>query len=136
MKFCKNEGLVLLADEVRIMVLKASQHTLSCLILLLLLFVTFMSFIYWKVYQENIYVDNKKFHSFKKIVRSLGYGEEDLPLVSYQSVSKGRYKDPHAYSSVHNVADLPKIFCSCHQDIMVSVVKEVVTWRLLASVLQ
>ncbi|XP_047044602.1 alanine aminotransferase 2-like [Lolium rigidum] len=57
-KFCKNEGLVLLADE---------------------------------VYQENIYVDNKKFHSFKKIVRSLGYGEEDLPLVSYQSVSKGYY---------------------------------------------
>ncbi|CAM0957019.1 unnamed protein product [Alopecurus aequalis] len=39
-KFCKNEGLVLLADE---------------------------------------------------IVRSLGYGEEDLPLVSYQSVSKGYY---------------------------------------------
>ncbi|EMS46317.1 Alanine aminotransferase 2 [Triticum urartu] len=57
-KFCKNEGLVLLADE---------------------------------VYQENIYADNKKFHSFKKIVRSLGYGEEDLPLVSYQSVSKGYY---------------------------------------------
>lgn len=56
-KFCKNEGLVLLADE---------------------------------VYQENIYVDDKKFHSFKKIVRSLGYGE-DLPLVSYQSVSKGYY---------------------------------------------
>jgi alanine transaminase len=57
-KFCKNEGLVLLADE---------------------------------VYQENIYVDNKKFHSFKKIVRSLGYREDDLPLVSYQSVSKGYY---------------------------------------------
>ncbi|VAH02061.1 unnamed protein product [Triticum turgidum subsp. durum] len=57
-KFCKNEGLVLLADE---------------------------------VYQENIYADNKKFHSFKKIVRSLGYGEDDLPLVSYQSVSKGYY---------------------------------------------
>ncbi|RCV42883.1 hypothetical protein SETIT_9G251000v2 [Setaria italica] len=57
-KFCKNEGLVLLADE---------------------------------VYQENIYVDNKKFNSFKKIARSLGYGEDDLPLVSFQSVSKGYY---------------------------------------------
>ncbi|OEL31960.1 Alanine aminotransferase 2 [Dichanthelium oligosanthes] len=55
-KFCKNEGLVLLADE---------------------------------VYQENIYVDNKKFNSFKKIVRSMGLGEDDLPLVSFQSVSKG-----------------------------------------------
>ncbi|KXG38639.1 alanine aminotransferase 2 isoform X2 [Sorghum bicolor] len=57
-KFCKNEGLVLLADE---------------------------------VYQENIYVDNKKFNSFKKIARSMGYGEDDLPLVSFQSVSKGYY---------------------------------------------
>uniref|UniRef100_A0A0E0M778 Alanine aminotransferase 1 n=1 Tax=Oryza punctata TaxID=4537 RepID=A0A0E0M778_ORYPU len=46
-KFCKNEGLVLLADE---------------------------------VYQENIYVDNKKFNSFKKIARSMGYKEDDLPL--------------------------------------------------------
>uniref|UniRef100_A0A0D3HD77 Aminotransferase class I/classII large domain-containing protein n=2 Tax=Oryza TaxID=4527 RepID=A0A0D3HD77_9ORYZ len=47
-KFCKNEGLVLLADE---------------------------------VYQENIYVDNKKFNSFKKIARSMGYNEDDLPLI-------------------------------------------------------
>ncbi|CAD5193379.1 alanine aminotransferase 2-like [Musa acuminata AAA Group] len=55
-EFCKNEGLVLLADE---------------------------------VYQENVYVDNKKFNSFKKIARSMGYGEEDLYLVSFQSISKG-----------------------------------------------
>ncbi|XP_064985341.1 alanine aminotransferase 2-like [Musa acuminata AAA Group] len=57
-EFCKNERLVLLADE---------------------------------VYQENIYVDDKKFNSFKKIARSMGYGDEDLPLVSFQSVSKGYY---------------------------------------------
>lgn len=57
-QFCKDEGLVLLADE---------------------------------VYQENIYVDDKKFHSFKKIARSIGYGEEDIALVSFQSVSKGYY---------------------------------------------
>ncbi|KAF3792242.1 putative alanine aminotransferase [Nymphaea thermarum] len=56
--FCKNEGLVLLADE---------------------------------VYQENIYVDDKKFISFKKVSRSMGYGEEDIALVSFQSVSKGYY---------------------------------------------
>ncbi|XP_028073387.1 alanine aminotransferase 1, mitochondrial-like, partial [Camellia sinensis] len=55
-KFCKEEGLVLLADE---------------------------------VYQENIYVPDKKFHSFKKISRSMGYGEKDISLVSFQSVSKG-----------------------------------------------
>ncbi|KAJ3673677.1 hypothetical protein LUZ60_005669 [Juncus effusus] len=54
-EFCKNEGLVLLADE---------------------------------VYQENIYVEDKKFHSFKKIARSVG---AELPLVSFQSVSKGYY---------------------------------------------
>ncbi|GAV86546.1 Aminotran_1_2 domain-containing protein [Cephalotus follicularis] len=57
-EFCKQEGLVLLADE---------------------------------VYQENIYVPEKKFHSFKKISRSMGYGEDDVSLVSFQSVSKGYY---------------------------------------------
>ncbi|KAG8388446.1 hypothetical protein BUALT_Bualt02G0126700 [Buddleja alternifolia] len=57
-EFCKNEGLVLLADE---------------------------------VYQENIYVPDKKFHSFKKVARSMGYGERDISLVSFQSVSKGYY---------------------------------------------
>ncbi|CAL0317985.1 unnamed protein product [Lupinus luteus] len=57
-KFCKLEGLVLLADE---------------------------------VYQENVYVPEKEFHSFKKISRSVGYGENDIALVSFQSVSKGYY---------------------------------------------
>ncbi|KAG2638387.1 alanine aminotransferase 2-like [Panicum virgatum] len=57
-EFCKNEGLVLLADE---------------------------------VYQENVYAEDKQFHSFKKIARSLGYTDDDLPLVSFQSVSKGYY---------------------------------------------
>ncbi|KAL0463767.1 UNVERIFIED_CONTAM: Alanine aminotransferase 2, mitochondrial [Sesamum latifolium] len=56
--FCKDEGLVLLADE---------------------------------VYQENIYVPDKQFHSFKKVARSMGYGEKDISLVSFQSVSKGYY---------------------------------------------
>uniref|UniRef100_A0A1J3HKW0 alanine transaminase n=1 Tax=Noccaea caerulescens TaxID=107243 RepID=A0A1J3HKW0_NOCCA len=56
--FCKQEGLVLLADE---------------------------------VYQENVYVPDKKFHSFKKVARSLGYGEKDVALVSFQSISKGYY---------------------------------------------
>ncbi|XP_062087948.1 alanine aminotransferase 2 [Humulus lupulus] len=57
-EFCKQEGLVLLADE---------------------------------VYQENVYVPDKKFHSFKKVSRSMGYGEADISLVSFQSVSKGYY---------------------------------------------
>lgn len=44
-----------------------------------------------EVYQENVYVEDKKFNSFKKIARSLGYGEKDISLVSFQSVSKGYY---------------------------------------------
>ncbi|KAK0595953.1 hypothetical protein LWI29_011385 [Acer saccharum] len=55
-EFSKQEGLVLLADE---------------------------------VYQENVYVPEKSFHSLKKVSRSMGYGEEDISLVSFQSVSKG-----------------------------------------------
>lgn len=43
-----------------------------------------------QVYQENIYVPDKKFHSFKEISRSMGYGEQDISLVSFQSVSKGK----------------------------------------------
>ncbi|KAF3322902.1 alanine aminotransferase 2 [Carex littledalei] len=43
-----------------------------------------------EVYQENILAEGKKFNSFKKIFRSMGYGE-DVPLVSYHSISKGYY---------------------------------------------
>jgi len=41
-----------------------------------------------EVYQENVY-GGKEFTSFKKVVRQMGYN--DLPLVSYHSVSKGFY---------------------------------------------
>ncbi|KAM4099591.1 hypothetical protein ACB094_05G003100 [Castanea mollissima] len=44
-----------------------------------------------EVYQENVYVPEKTFHSFKKVSRSMGYGEADICLVSFQSVSKGFY---------------------------------------------
>ncbi|XP_076885774.1 alanine aminotransferase 2, mitochondrial-like [Bidens hawaiensis] len=43
-----------------------------------------------EVYQENIYVSGKQFHSFKKVSCSMGYGDNDLSLVSFQS-SKGYY---------------------------------------------
>lgn len=42
-----------------------------------------------EVYQDNVYVENKKFHSFKKVARSLGYDEMDLSIVSFHSVSMG-----------------------------------------------
>lgn len=44
-----------------------------------------------EVYQENIYAPDKEFHSFKKISRTMGYGDKDISLVSFQSVSKGYY---------------------------------------------
>ncbi|XP_074324447.1 alanine aminotransferase 2-like [Apium graveolens] len=42
-----------------------------------------------EVYQGNVYAAEKKFHSIKKVVRSMGYGETDISVVSFQSVSKG-----------------------------------------------
>ncbi|XP_047050155.1 alanine aminotransferase 2-like [Lolium rigidum] len=42
-----------------------------------------------EVYQDNIYVDHKKFNSFKKVARSLGYNANDISIVSYHSVSMG-----------------------------------------------
>ncbi|KAK1416946.1 hypothetical protein QVD17_26065 [Tagetes erecta] len=42
-----------------------------------------------EVYQENIHVPEKQFHSFKKVCCSMGYGDKAIPLVSLQSVSKG-----------------------------------------------
>lgn len=46
-----------------------------------------------EVYQENIYVPDKQFHSFKKISLSMGYGEEDFSLArlkgTMESVGEG-----------------------------------------------
>ncbi|KAL6561411.1 hypothetical protein OROMI_017012 [Orobanche minor] len=42
-----------------------------------------------KFTRRNVYALDKQFHSFKKVVRLMGYGERDLALVSFHSVSKG-----------------------------------------------
>lgn len=42
-----------------------------------------------EVYQDNVYVEDRKFHSFKKVARSLGYDENDISIVSFHSVSMG-----------------------------------------------
>jgi len=92
-----------------------------------------------QVYQENIYVPDKQFHSFKKIARSMGYGDNDISLVSFQSVSKGMlvsvslslppplYKCDEVIKTIvkSNIWMLP----FCEQDTMASAVKEEVTWR-------
>ncbi|KAJ2995326.1 hypothetical protein HDV02_000871 [Globomyces sp. JEL0801] len=55
-QFCKDEKLVLLADE---------------------------------VYQANIYTSSAPFHSFKKVLKSMGAGYDDVELISFHSISKG-----------------------------------------------
>lgn len=43
-----------------------------------------------EVYQENVYVkEHKPFHSFKKILKSMGPKYDDFELASFHSISKG-----------------------------------------------
>lgn len=45
-----------------------------------------------EVYQENVYhPDVKQWHSFKKVKHEMGSKYKDLPLFSFNSVSKGLY---------------------------------------------
>jgi aspartate/methionine/tyrosine aminotransferase len=40
-----------------------------------------------EVYQDNVYIENRRFHSFAKLMHELG--EKTVPLFSFHSVSKG-----------------------------------------------
>ncbi|XP_065916025.1 alanine aminotransferase 1-like [Dysidea avara] len=42
-----------------------------------------------EVYQENVYVGKQEFISFKKVLREMGPGYNDVELVSFHSTSKG-----------------------------------------------
>jgi len=42
-----------------------------------------------EVYQENVYKEGVKFHSFKKVLRSLGPSFDSTELISFHSTSKG-----------------------------------------------
>lgn len=69
-KFCEEEELVLLADE---------------------------------VYQDNVYVADRPFHSFKKVVSELG---SSVPLFSFHSTSKGFMGEcgrRGGYMEAHNI---------------------------------
>ncbi|OQS06931.1 alanine aminotransferase 2, partial [Thraustotheca clavata] len=55
-QFCKDEKLVLMADE---------------------------------VYQENVYAEDKKFISFKKVLKDMGPAYDSVELASFHSTSKG-----------------------------------------------
>jgi aspartate/methionine/tyrosine aminotransferase len=42
-----------------------------------------------EVYQANIYTHDLPFHSFKKVLKSMGKAYDDVELISFHSVSKG-----------------------------------------------
>lgn len=42
-----------------------------------------------EVYQGNIYTEKKKFVSFKKVLREIGYPYNQVCLASFHSISKG-----------------------------------------------
>nr|CCA27196.1 unnamed protein product [Albugo laibachii Nc14] len=42
-----------------------------------------------EVYQENVYADEKRFVSFKKVLRDLGSAYNNVELISFHSTSKG-----------------------------------------------
>lgn len=42
-----------------------------------------------EVYQSNVYTKQRKFHSFKKVVKQLPEPYNQMELVSYHSTSKG-----------------------------------------------
>lgn len=44
-----------------------------------------------EVYQANIYTDSFPFHSFKKVLKSMGSAYDSLELFSFHSVSKGMF---------------------------------------------
>jgi aspartate/methionine/tyrosine aminotransferase len=42
-----------------------------------------------EVYQENVYAENSRFTSFRKVLLSMGPEYEDAQLISFNSISKG-----------------------------------------------
>ena len=42
-----------------------------------------------EVYQANIYTDSHPFHSFKKVLKSMGPEYDSVGLISFHSISKG-----------------------------------------------
>ncbi|EFO14113.2 hypothetical protein LOAG_14412 [Loa loa] len=48
-----------------------------------------LSFLADEVYQDNIYEENRKFHSFKSVMKSMGEPYSQMELCSFHSCSKG-----------------------------------------------
>ena len=48
-----------------------------------------LSWLVLQVYQHNIYAKGAEFHSFKKVMKSMGPEYADMELASFMSTSKG-----------------------------------------------
>lgn len=68
-------GQVLSRDNIEMIIKFAHKHNLFILA--------------DEVYQDNVYDENSKFHSFKKVVSEMGAPFNKLELASFHSVSKG-----------------------------------------------
>jgi alanine transaminase len=64
-----------------------------------------------QVYLENIYAENKKFHSFKKVARSLGYDEKDISIVSFHSVSMSESSFIYQKNMILNLWEVQVVVC-------------------------
>ena len=42
-----------------------------------------------EVYQDNVYIEGMKFHSFKKVAYELGFPYSEMEIASFYSTSKG-----------------------------------------------
>jgi aspartate/methionine/tyrosine aminotransferase len=61
-----------------------------------------------EVYQNNIYSETKKFHSFKKVLNKLPPPYNETMLISFHSVSKGVFGEcglRGGYTDMYNVPD-------------------------------
>eukprot|EP00747_Dinoflagellata_sp_TGD_P103429 gnl/TRDRNA2_/TRDRNA2_168957_c1_seq1.p1 gnl/TRDRNA2_/TRDRNA2_168957_c1~~gnl/TRDRNA2_/TRDRNA2_168957_c1_seq1.p1 ORF type:complete len:538 (+),score=101.63 gnl/TRDRNA2_/TRDRNA2_168957_c1_seq1:1-1614(+) len=64
-----------------------------------------------EVYQENIYVEGRKFTSFKKVVLEMGENARALELISFHSISKGFLGEcgiRGGYFELHNIESAVK----------------------------
>ena len=77
-KFAHREKLFIFADEVSRLIIRKQQRN----------FLTYIR-VYYQVYQDNVYADNREFYSFKKITREMGDPYDKLELASFMSCSKG-----------------------------------------------
>jgi len=61
-----------------------------------------------EVYQENVYVDDREFNSFRKVALQMGADAKDLQLISFHSISKGFLGEcglRGGYFQLHNIPD-------------------------------